>query len=648
MNLICLTMAPNTRVTRKWEVFAGRNKFYCDGYLMSAPNTGVFYLTVVLITVTSVLFFAFDCPYLTLEINPAIPIVGGLLYFFTMGALFRTTFTDPGIIPRASHDEAAYIEKQIEVPNSLNSPTYRPPPRTKEVLVKGQTVKLKYCFTCKIFRPPRASHCSLCDNCVDRFDHHCPWVGNCVGKRNYRFFYMFIVSLAFLTVFIFACSLTHLILLAKATNQEFVEIIKMSPASVVIIFICFFSIWSVIGLAGFHTYLTTSDQTTNEDIKGSFSSKGAQHNINPYSHGNICMNCFYIVCGPMTPSLIDRRGIVTDEYRVQMQQPERYNNAMQTAHLVSQSIGSNDNKYYDKELHPNLINSGIYRQRSYDNLQNGHSTSNAHLVDNELPVSTLHSPADPMNLTPTDDNDVDDDDGLENLSNRNNLSGSYSNLFRDILDDDDCKLNSTEQKVHQKDLSENVYSNIPSTTTIPVGDNSEKSDPNLHVYSNIVETTAGTSSSENLNKSTSGNVDATIADGSSTMIANDLDLDDPALAVATFGMAKPKDSSKVVNEKMIKSTKVDRSSLNNKRMPKSSSMEMKNVIPQVAIVDQSSNSVNGSSTTTTVNASFCSPSRMRLLHDTTMIDTALDLDSLDDGSSVGNNSQACLVKTAIV
>jgi palmitoyltransferase ZDHHC9/14/18 len=113
------------KAMKKWEIFPGRNKFYCDGFLMSAPNTSIFYLTVVLISGTSTLFFVFDCPFLAERITYGIPIIGGILYLFTMCSLLRTTFSDPGILPRASQDEAAYIEKQIEVPNSLNSPTYR-------------------------------------------------------------------------------------------------------------------------------------------------------------------------------------------------------------------------------------------------------------------------------------------------------------------------------------------------------------------------------------------------------------------------------------------------------------------------------------------------------------------------------------------
>lgn len=177
-----------------------------------------------------------------------------------MSNLFRTSFSDPGIIPRATHAEAQDIERQMENANGANGNTngsaYRPPPRTKEVMVKNISIKLKYCFTCKIFRPPRASHCSICDNCVERFDHHCPWVGNCVGKRNYRYFYFFLLTLALHCVFIFACAVTHLVLLTKKSSRNhgpFIEAVKETPTSLIVCIICFFSVWSILGLAGFHT-----------------------------------------------------------------------------------------------------------------------------------------------------------------------------------------------------------------------------------------------------------------------------------------------------------------------------------------------------------------------------------------------------------
>ncbi|XP_053700729.1 palmitoyltransferase ZDHHC14 isoform X2 [Synchiropus splendidus] len=294
---------------KKWESFPGRNKFFCDGRIMMAKQTGVFYLTLILILLTCGLFFTFDCPFLALRLTPAIPVVGGALFLFVLGTLLRTSFSDPGVLPRATPDEAADLERQIDVANG--STGYRPPPRTKEVVINGQTVKLKYCFTCKIFRPPRASHCSLCDNCVERFDHHCPWVGNCVGRRNYRFFYMFILSLSFLTIFIFAFVITHIIL--RSHQSDFLSALKESPASVLEVVVCFFSVWSIVGLSGFHTYLISSNQTTNEDIKGSWSSKRGKDNYNPYSHGNILTNCCAALCGPLPPSLIDRRGFVQSD-----------------------------------------------------------------------------------------------------------------------------------------------------------------------------------------------------------------------------------------------------------------------------------------------------------------------------------------------
>jgi hypothetical protein len=57
---------------------------------------------------------------LALHVTPAIPVIGALLFIFVMSALFRTSFSDPGVIPRATPDEAAYIEKQIGINIIIN------------------------------------------------------------------------------------------------------------------------------------------------------------------------------------------------------------------------------------------------------------------------------------------------------------------------------------------------------------------------------------------------------------------------------------------------------------------------------------------------------------------------------------------------
>ena len=46
-------------------------------------------------------------------------------------------------------------------------------------------VKDKICKTCKIPKPARSKHCSLCDECVEHFDHHCYWINKCITRHNY-------------------------------------------------------------------------------------------------------------------------------------------------------------------------------------------------------------------------------------------------------------------------------------------------------------------------------------------------------------------------------------------------------------------------------------------------------------------------------
>ncbi|KAI3652591.1 hypothetical protein MP228_002016 [Amoeboaphelidium protococcarum] len=138
----------------------------------------------------------------------------------------------------------------------------------------------------------------ICDRCIDRMDHHCLWMANCVGRRNYRYFYLFIVSTIILDGFGFVFPIIHLVVEGMRTDGGVFMVIAESPITLVLSVLCAGFFFSLSVLFGYHTWLISQDMTTNEHIKRQWSSDN-QHLS--YGRGNVFVNAVWVLCRPIAP-----------------------------------------------------------------------------------------------------------------------------------------------------------------------------------------------------------------------------------------------------------------------------------------------------------------------------------------------------------
>ncbi|KAI8991419.1 DHHC palmitoyltransferase-domain-containing protein [Mycotypha africana] len=254
-----------------YQIFPGNTRFPLKGRLVTSKDYRAFIVALFMLIAPIVLYFIFICPFFWHQSLEVIPILIGYAFVLAFSSMLKTSLTDPGILPR---NLDIYAEEIMSEDASI---ILEPP--AKEIQVKNTSYFLKYCETCKIYRPPRASHCKQCNNCVEVEDHHCIWLNNCVGRRNYRPFFTFISSTALLCVLVLVSATYQLILIIG-------------------------------GLTVYHCTLILRGVSTHEQIRADVTkAKYPELRVNPYSSNKFSRNIFQVLCQPQPKSYLRRRKL---------------------------------------------------------------------------------------------------------------------------------------------------------------------------------------------------------------------------------------------------------------------------------------------------------------------------------------------------
>jgi len=147
-----------------------------------------------------------------------------------------------------------------EIPSDDPKWDYKSTPNPKiDLKEKKKSGDRRHCKWCGKYKPDRAHHCRVCRMCILKMDHHCPWIYNCVGFYNYKYFFLLIMYAAIACIFI-------LFTMQTSVFNAFWENVELLPMFLLVFgeTLSFFLTFLLSTFWAFHVWLVSKSMSTIE------------------------------------------------------------------------------------------------------------------------------------------------------------------------------------------------------------------------------------------------------------------------------------------------------------------------------------------------------------------------------------------------
>uniref|UniRef100_A0A1I8PRL7 Palmitoyltransferase n=1 Tax=Stomoxys calcitrans TaxID=35570 RepID=A0A1I8PRL7_STOCA len=221
-------------------------------------------------------YYAYVVELCVLAIESTFEKIAFLIFYHVICVLFfwsywNTVFTPVGTVPSnwripESEIERLFRAESQEQQKRILEYCARDLPVTNRTL----NGSVRFCDKCRIIKPDRCHHCSVCGTCVLKMDHHCPWVNNCVCFNNYKFFVLFLGYALLYCLYVALTSLEYFIRFWRSEFLEQGELTSGGMGRFHILFLFFVSLMfaiSLVSLFGYHIYLVLKNRTTLEAFR---------------------------------------------------------------------------------------------------------------------------------------------------------------------------------------------------------------------------------------------------------------------------------------------------------------------------------------------------------------------------------------------